>query len=202
VGATIALLLSLLVSACWDEESQPARPSTDAARLRQLELTSEIPIRVRAACKRARKHATVRVLCPKLMDVPLFTPGARLHGPISFKPTYYMLSFNNGEPPGAARHWIVGGGLARAVEKWVLTDVANEKKGNPKLVGRRDVGAQQVLIYRFPPFPGGGPNGGHWAAFVRVGRDEMVFASLHGKRYVDATVEMALNLAKEAEAQE
>jgi hypothetical protein len=145
----------------------------------------------------------VRVLCPKLIpDVPLLTPGAGLHGPILFEPTYYMLSFNNGDPPGPARHWIVGGGLARAVEKWVLTDVANEIKGNPKFVRRQDVDARQVLIYRFPPFPAGGPNGGHWAAFVRVGRDEMVFASLHGRRYVDAAVEMALDLANEAEAQE
>jgi hypothetical protein len=111
-----------------------------------------------------------------------------------------MLSFNNGDPPGPARHWIVGGGLARAVEKWVLTDVANEIKGNPELVGRRDVDARQVLIYRFPPFPAGGPNRGHRGAFVRVGRDEMVFVSLHGKRYVEAAVEMVLDLAKEAES--
>jgi hypothetical protein len=201
--AAIALLLSLLVSACWGEESQPeSRPSTDAARLNQLGLTLAIPGRVRTACEEARQRATVRVLCPKLIpDVPLFTPGAGLHGPISFEPTYYMLSFNNGNPPGPARHWIVGGGLARAVEKWVLTDVANEIKGNPKLVRRREVDAQQVLIYRFPPFPAGGPNGGHWAAFVRVGRDEMVLASPHGRRYVDAAVEMALNLAEAAEAQ-
>jgi hypothetical protein len=75
-------------------------------------------------------------------------------------------------------------------------------QGNPKFVRRQDVDARQVLIYRFPPFPAGGPNGGHWAAFVRVGRDEMVFASLHGRRYVDAAVEMALDLAKEADAQE
>lgn len=202
--AALVVLLSLPAGACWGEKSpSEPRPSTDADRLSHLELTSEIPSRVRAACDRARKRASVRVLCPELIpDVPLFTPGARLHGPISFDPTYYMLSFNNGDPPGPARHWIVGGGLARALEKWVLTDVANAIKGNPKLVGRRDVDARQVLIYRFPPFPAGGPNGGHWAAFVRVSRDEMVFASLHGKRYVDAAVEIALDLAKQAEAQE
>jgi hypothetical protein len=186
-----------------EKDSPQPRRSTDSAQLSQIGLTSEIPRRVRATCEKARKRATVRVLCPKLIpDVPLFTPGAGLHRPISFEPTYYMLSFNNGDPPGSARHWIAGGGLARAVEKWVLTDVANEIKGNPELVRRRDVDAQHVLIYRFPPFPTGGPNGGHWAAFVRVGRGEMVFASLHGKRYVDAAVEMALALTKQAEAQE
>jgi hypothetical protein len=82
-----------------------------------------------------------------------------LHGPISFEPTYYILSFNDGDPPGPARHWIVGGGLARAVEKWVLTDVANEIKGNPELVRRRDVDARQVLIYRFLPCRRAAPTG-------------------------------------------
>jgi hypothetical protein len=145
----------------------------------------------------------VRVLCPEIIpDIPLFTPGAGLHGFISSRPTYYMLSFNNGDPPGPARHWIVGGGLARAVERWVLTDAVNEIKGNPEFVGTRNADGRRVLIYRFPPFPAGGPNGGHWAAFVRVGRGEMVFASLHGARNVDAGVVMALGLAKEAEPQE
>jgi hypothetical protein len=114
------------------------RRSTEAARLSQLGLTSEIPNRVREACEKARRRATVRVLCPKLIpDVPLFTPGAGLHGPILFEPTYYMLSFNNGDPPGPARHWIVGGGLARAVEKWVLTDVANDIRGTRSLSAGR-----------------------------------------------------------------
>jgi hypothetical protein len=41
--AAIALALSLVVGACWGEESQPgSRSSTGAARLHRLELTSEI----------------------------------------------------------------------------------------------------------------------------------------------------------------
>jgi hypothetical protein len=150
-------------------------------------------------CASASERTTVRVICPELIpNVPLFTPGAGLHGDQSFKPTYYMLSFNNGDPPGPARHWIVGGGLASAVEKWVLTDIANAIKGNPDLVDQRVVGSRVVSIYRFPPYPAGGPNGGHWAALVRVGGDEVVFASLHGEQYVDAAVEMALSLAATA----
>jgi hypothetical protein len=116
---TLALLLTLMAGACWGENGSPQpRRNTDSAQLSQLGLTSEIPSQVRAACEKAQMRATVRVLCPKLIpDVPLFTPGAGLHGPISFEPTYYVLSFNNGDPPGPARHWIVGGGLPRAVQK-------------------------------------------------------------------------------------
>jgi hypothetical protein len=106
---------------------------------------------------------------------------------------FYILTFNNGGP-GGLLHWIVGGGQADVVERRLLTDVSNEVKGNPTLMRRVAIAGWSVLIYRFPEFPAGGPNGGHWAAVVRIG-DEMVFASLHGERYVDATVEMAVSLA-------
>ena len=145
-----------LAAACTNEAGSP-EPSagTDAARLSRLGLTTEIPGRVRRVCARASERATVRVICPEVIpDVPLFTPGAGLHGAASFKPTYYMLSFNNGDPPGPARHWIVGGGLASAVGKWVLTDIANATKGDPELVERRDVGSREVSIYRFPLLSG------------------------------------------------
>ena len=197
IAVASMLFLCALAAACTSETGSPEpSASTDAARLSRLGLTTEIPGRVRRVCARASERATVRVICPEIIpDVPFFTPGAGLHGAASFKPTYYMLSFNNGDPPGPARHWIVGGGLASAVEKWVLTDIANATKGDPELVERRDVGSREVSIYRFPPYPAGGPNGGHWAAFVRVGEDEVVFASLHGKQYVDAAVEIALAMA-------
>jgi hypothetical protein len=200
IHVAFILLLSPLGAAC-SGETGPTEPrvSSDAARLSRLGLTTEIPGRVRSVCARASERATVRVICPELIpDVPLFTPGAGLHGDYSYRPTYYMLTFNNGDPPGPARHWIVGGGRAGAVEKWVLTDIANATKGDPELVERRDAGSREVSIYRFPPYPAGGPNGGHWAAFVRVGGGQVVFASLHGKQYVDAAVEMALSLAATA----
>jgi hypothetical protein len=172
----------------------------DAARLRELELTYEVPRQVRQACAEARRLASVRVVCPRLVpDVPL-TNIAGLWGSIVLdaEPRFYMLSFNNGGLPGGKRHWLTGGGLARVIDKWVLTDFANEVKGDPKLVRTLNVRGRRVLVYRFPPFPAGGPNGGHWAAFVRSD-DEVVFASLHGKRYLDAAVEMALDLAQQAE---
>ena len=119
---------------------------------------------------------------------------------VDVEPRFYMLSFNNGGLPGGKRHWITGGGKARVVEKWVLTDFMNEVEGDPTFVRAMKVGGRRVLIYRFPPHPAGGPNGGHWAAFVRVA-DEFVFASPHERRYLEAAVEMVLALAeKRAEA--
>jgi hypothetical protein len=110
-----------------------------------------------------------------------------------------MLSFNNGGLPGGKRHWITGGGKASVVEKWVLTDHMNEVAGDPELVRTLARGGRRVAIYRLPPFPAGGANGGHWAAFMRVG-DEIVFASPHERRYVEAAVEMAFALAAEVDA--
>jgi hypothetical protein len=173
----------------------------EPARLRELELTYHIPALVREACAGARRQAAVRVVCPPLVpDVPL-TRSEGLWGSIvpHDEPLSYMLTFNNGGLPGGKRHWIVGGGKARAVEKWVLTDFDNVVKGNPVLARTTTVRGHQVSISHFPPYPAGGPNGGHWAAFIHVG-DEIVFASPHERRYVDAAVEMALALAEELEA--
>jgi hypothetical protein len=143
----------------------------------------------------------VRVICPPLIpDVPL-TRSEGLWGSIvpHDDPRFYMFTFNNGGLPGGKRHWITGGGKASVVEKWVLTDFQNVVKGDPTLVRTMTVRARRVSIYHFPPYPAGGPNGGHWAAFIRVG-DEIVFASPHERRYVGAAVEMALALAEGLEA--
>ena len=80
------------------------------------------------------------------------------------------------------------------VAKWVFSDFVNEAKGDAVLVRTVSVHGQRVDIYRFPRYPAGGPNGSHWAALVEIG-DEVVYASLHGERYVDAAIEMAVDLA-------
>jgi hypothetical protein len=202
--------LALAVAGCagGGNSTEPAKRSSeakarllDSTRLRELELTYEIPAQVRQACAEARRLASVRVICPPLIpDVPLTRIeglwGAMV-GPA--EPRVYMLSFNNGGLPGGKRHWITGGGKASVVEKWVLTDFQNAVTGDPKLVRTMTVRGRRVSIYHFPPFPAGGPNGGHWAAFVHVG-DQIVFASPHERRYVEAAVEMALALAEELEA--
>jgi hypothetical protein len=117
---------------------------------------------------------------------------------------FYMLDYNtaagfSGRPMEGVIHWLVGGGEARIVRRWLLTDVVNDFKGNPQLVRRLTVGGRHVLVYRFPPYPAGGVNGSHWAAVVRVG-NELVFASVHGRRFVDAAVAMAADLAEQASA--
>jgi hypothetical protein len=202
----VVALLVAFETACpgasnGDQQDQEGASQPSAARLRELGLTRAIPGQVRTACDEARRLASVRVLCPTLIPDTPITKIEGLWGSIVLdaEPRFYMLSFNNGDPPGAGRHWIVGSGLAPVVEKWVLSDFANEVKGEPRLVRRVDRGNRVVLVYRFPEFPAGGPNGGHWAAFVRVG-DETVFASLHGKRYVEAAVETALALADQADS--
>ena len=207
----LLLLLALAVSGCWHSGKEAKKPTgahanvsatrLDATRLRELELTYHVPQQVREACAEARKLASVRVLCPQLIpDVPL----TRIEGlwgsiVIDAEPRFYMLSFNNGGLPGGKRHWISGGGKASVVQEWVLTDRINAVKGDPKLVRTLTHRGRRVAIYHFPPHPAGGPNGGHWAAFIRVD-DEIVFASLHERRYVEAAVEMALALAAQVEA--
>jgi hypothetical protein len=176
----------------------------DAVRLRQLGLTRGAPAQVVRACREARRLATVRVICPELIpDVPLSTIDGLDGGPIILvdERRFYMLEFNNaggfGRPLRGVLHWIVGGGMAPIVDQWVLTDSMNDVKGEPKLVRQLNLAGRTVRVYRFPRYPAGSANGSHWAAFVRVG-DELVFASLHGERYVDAAVEMALDLAEQA----
>jgi hypothetical protein len=180
------------------QHEQPKR--LDAARLRKLDLTYEVPAQVEEACAEARRLATVRVICPPLVpDVPL----TRLEGlwgsmVVESEPRFYMLSFNNGGLPGGKRHWITGGGSADVVAKWVLAGLLNEVPGEAELVRTVTVRGQLVSIYHFRP-PAGGPNVGHWAAFVQVG-DDVVFASPHERRFVGAAVEMALALAEELAA--
>jgi len=218
-SAILAVSLSLLVGACTNEAPEPRATSTpdeprlDADQLFGLGLTREIPDQVLEACEEARRLATVRVLCPRVIPNISITHTKGSYGSIVFadQPRVYMMSFDKdffsppqdcgeaqaqGNCPGV-KHWIVGGGDAGVVEKWILTDFANEVKGDAELMESREVDDRLVLIYRFPTYPAGGVNGSHWAAVVEVG-EETVFASLHGGRYVEAAVEMALDLADQA----
>jgi hypothetical protein len=209
VFAMMVCLVVLVALGCSGAGSKRSREvdaglRLDAKRLHELGLTRKIPRQVRQACAEARRLSSVRVICPKLIpDIPL-TKIEGLWGSITFQtePRVYMVSLTNAggffnRPLRGVEHWIVGGGKARVVEKWILTDFVNEGKGDPVLVRTLSREGRRIRIYRFPTYPAGGPNGSHWAAFVRVG-DELFFASLHGKRYVAAAIEMALDLAEHA----
>jgi hypothetical protein len=195
----------LFLTACGRPAERPeTKPRLDAARLRQLGLTRTISGLVRRACAQARAHAIIPVLCPKLIpDVPLADiEGLWGGGGPSDERRLYEMGFNNaggyfGSPLKGVEHWIVGGGEASAVEKWVLTDFSHEVPGNAELIRTARVAGWTVRIYRFPEYPAGGQHGSHWAAVVRV-EDKMVFASLHGESYIEAAVEMAVDLADQA----
>jgi hypothetical protein len=214
-GIACSMTIVLLVGSCSGGERRVSpSPSLDQSLLRRLGLTRHVPDQVRLACEQARQFARVPVICPRLVpDVPI-TKMRGSWGAVDFwnEPRGYELNFdkdffhpsrNCGEPaaqgncPGV-RHWIVGGGNARVVRKWVLTDHANEVPGDPKLVRTVRIRGHTVLVYRFPKFPAGGMNGSHWAAFCTVG-NYTVFASLHGRTYVEAAIQMALELADQAE---
>ncbi len=198
-----------LASGCGDTEApqtrEETRPPLTAARLRELELTRDIPGLVGAACAEARRLVRVRVVCPRLIpDIPLLRSEG-LWGSMTFEgeARVWEISFTNaggfhGRPLKGVEHWIVGGGKTKIVEKWVLSDFVHEAKGDALLVRTVSARGRRVRIYRFPRYPAGGANGSHWAALVEIG-DEVVFASLHGERYVDAAVEMAVDLAIRAE---
>lgn len=205
----------IVVSTVWlaagcagnGEERQPdhARSALTAERLRQLDLTRRIPRQVRAACAEAQRLVSVRVVCPKLIpDIPLAKIEG-LWGSITFQgePRVWEVSFSNaggfhGRPLVGVEHWIAGGGKTNLVQQWILSDFVHEVKGDAVLVRTLKARGRHVRVYRFPSYPAGGPNGGHWAALVEVG-DEVVYASLHGERYIKAAVEMAVDLAVQAE---
>lgn len=103
------------------------------------------------------------------------------------------MTFNNGLPG----HWIVGGGSARWVRRYVLSGQGNEKPGAARRVGTATVSGFSLVVYKFPPFPAGGPNGGHVLVLGRVG-GEQFFASLHGlSQRLDAT-KMAVGILRAA----
>lgn len=204
--------LAIAAPGCLHEDSDKGHGSEaesqrlSAARLRELDLTYEVPRQVRRACAPARRQATVRVLCPRLIPDVALTQIEGLSGaailPLEER-RFYMLNFTSaggfaGRPVEGVIHWLVGSGQAAIVGRWVLTDATNEVRGDPRLVRELIVRGRGVRLFRFPPYPGGGVNGSHWAAVVRAG-DELVFASLHGRRYREAAVAMAVDLAEQAE---
>jgi hypothetical protein len=219
--AILTVLVGVLGAGCTGEDGRPAPtspsavPRLTAERMTELRLTRVIPDQVPMACEEARRLVTARVICPVLIpNIPITTTKGS-YGSVTFpdQPRVYMLSFDKdffhkptncgeasarGNCPGV-KHWIVGAGDADVVRGWILTDRMNEVAGDAELVRSMTVDGRSVLVYRYPEYPAGGVNGSHMAAFVPVG-DQLVFASLHGARWVKAAIEMALDLARQVVA--
>jgi hypothetical protein len=163
-----------------------------------IKLVRAQPTIVRRACRDAQKYAGVRVTCPTLIPKTHYVRRTGLWGGESFSPWVWMITFNNGDNGRGHLHWIAGGGTVKAIRHYVLGDSQNVVKGLPRVVSRRRVSGYSVAVYTFPPYPAGGPNGGHTLALVRCG-GRGLFASIHAGIHGDDEAEvtaMAVDLAR------
>jgi hypothetical protein len=146
---------------------------------------------VTATC-RAEVRST-SVPCPALVpDVPMIR-DPDLHGSIAPRHDpagYYLLSFNNGQI-GRALHFIVGIGSPAFLWRNAFDDTYNEVKGKPRRLADMTVSGVHVRTFQFV----GGPNLGHYGALADRPDGLQAFASMHGRRYLDVAVLMAVDLA-------
>ena len=197
-GLVVAVISFSIASgmACGERDGQreerPERPQ-------HASLTDQIPRLVRAVCKQTERQVTVTVVCPPLVPRTRLVRDPDLYGPLVFFPdtTFYLLSFNNGDVGARYLHWIVGKGDSASAERILLRDDQNVVEGLPRLLSEATVDGRTLRLYRYPPHPAGGPNGGHVAALVDCGT-EVVVVSLHGPERAGAAREMAFALADSA----
>jgi hypothetical protein len=179
---------------CWVSVSyvDTAEASSPQA---PIKLTRATPRIVRVACRDAQKRVMLRVICPRLIPATRYVHGVGLWGQLDFSRSLWAITFNNGDNGPGYVHWIAGGGTVRASRYYLLRDSVNAVKGLPRLLARRTVEGYSVTIYEYPPYPAGGPNGGHTASFVLCGSRE-VFASVHGYGHGGVVTAMAVDLAR------
>jgi hypothetical protein len=166
----------------------------ETRRVVNVKLTRRVPPPVAAPCRAASREESLRVpaVCPGLVpDVRIVTEQDNPNLEVPFPPNWYELTFNTAV--ANPRHWVVGVGRPGAATENVLSDKLHVVKGLPKLVERLRVGSERVAVYWYPP-PGGAKHEGHVIAFVRMPQ-LTVWASIHGRRYGDAAVAMALDMA-------
>jgi hypothetical protein len=152
---------------------------------------------VRRACRQAQREARIRVVCPGWVPQgPLITIDG-LWGPIVEDPDLWLITFNNGDNGPRYLHWMMGAGRKQAVQRYLLSDTVNAIKGLPKRIGGETLDGRELMTYRYPAYPAGGPNGGHVAVYVSCGRN-YVFASLHGFKRRLAARALALAYADQS----
>ena len=152
------------------------------------------PAIVRTACRDAQARVRLEVTCPTLIPATRYVTRVGLWGELDFPPALWAITFNNGYNGSGYVHWIAGGGTAKAVRRYLLSDALNEVKGLPRPIRRSRVAGYQVATYAYPDYPAGGPNGSHTAAFVTCDRGLVVFASIHGPGHEAAATAMAVDL--------
>ncbi|HEV2713437.1 MAG TPA: hypothetical protein VGU26_10105 [Gaiellaceae bacterium] len=148
------------------------------------------------ACRQAQREVDIEVVCPAFVPQGPLIKTAGLWGGFALDPSLWLITFNNGDNGPRYLHWIMGAGSRTSIGHYLLSDQVNDIKGLPTKIGESTVSSRSLTVYRFPPHPAGGPNGGHTAVFVSCG-DELVFASLHGSRRA-ASEKLAIALADEA----
>lgn len=201
VRVCVVLLALLVATGCAGTGETPSEvdetqaTERDELHVGDVTLRRGTPAIVRNACEQTQKRVTVAVVCPDLIPASRYARSVGLWGPMIFSPDTYALTFNNGDVGEGYVHWIVGVGIVAEIQEHVLSDRINVVKGLPRLTGTQEREGKKIELWKFPPHPAGGPNGGHGAAFVSCGA-RLVFASIHGAEHVAAAEAMALDLAR------
>lgn len=144
------------------------------------------------ACSRSASPGSRRaVICPSLVPDVEPVEDPKLSGPIARANTlgYSLMSFNNGL---VGRHFILGSGSPRWLHHELFDTVNEGSTRKPRRLPDQRVGGVTARLYAFY----GGPNSGHVGAIVKREDGLEAFASMHGARYTDATVLLALDLAR------
>ena len=103
------------------------------ARVRSIELTSDVPPEVRQSCTATARMTRMRVICPPVLPAGgvVRTAGDdQLYGPQIVTPQSYSVSINNGNTEGYV-HWEFGAIRGPATRLWVF-DTANWDALPPK----------------------------------------------------------------------
>jgi hypothetical protein len=169
------------------------------APVHSLNLSTDVPQRVRSTCARAGRQVRIAVVCPPLVPAGGVISDPDLYGAESRGSAgdFYLLTFNNGENRGYI-HWIVGAGWGGTVESSLFDPRQWDVPGGIRALGKRRYGPWTISFYHFPPHPSGGPLGGHDLALTKVG-NTTYFATVHGHSHRDADAAMLLAILLTAE---
>jgi hypothetical protein len=165
------------------------------APVHSVPLTTRLAPRVRSTCEQARRESRMPVVCPPLIPTGGVVADPGLYGfegpPLSDKAgDFYLLTFNNGDNRGHI-HWIVGAGLDDTLQRNLFDPRRWAVPGRTRRLGERRYGPWTITFVRFPPYPSGGPLGGHDLALAKLG-GTTYFATVHGHTHHDADAAMLI----------